>query len=283
MIVDAKLPRTGPDRHYWRRRANREVRKARRSRALLRFAGILAAHLAVVVTAGITGARAFRQLTHTPELALSRIEVLGTRRSDPRAVRAALTPMLGRNLLQVDLAEAQSRVLANPWIARASFKRTLPHTLRVEVSERVPAAAALLGGIAHAVDAHGAVIGPCGPGLADDLPVLTGLDRLAAGMRLAALARGVGLLERIRAGHPRWAEQVSEMDLSRPDRVTVVTCSPGPELLLDPVTVERNLDPYLALRTELEGRAGAARTVDLRWSGRIVFLPEDDGFSPQTQ
>ena len=74
-----------------------------------------------------------------------------------------------------------------------------------------------------------------------------------------------------------WADGVVEIDVSRPDRLGVRTQAGGPRLLLDPQRVERNLQDYLALQTQIDRRVGPAEYVDLRWSDRITVMPSADG------
>ena len=47
IVPDASRPPFGPDRRYWRRRANRQVRKERRTRAAVRLLGLAGVHLAL--------------------------------------------------------------------------------------------------------------------------------------------------------------------------------------------------------------------------------------------
>jgi cell division septal protein FtsQ len=276
IVPDESRPPFGPDRRYWRRRANRQVRKERRARAAVRLLGLAGAHRAVVGLLLRAGARAWSHLSTSPSFDLREIVVHGTESTTPAAVAVALQPLRGRNLVALHLDEVQTLLAPNPWVARASIRRVLPHLLRVDVVERVPTAVAILGGRALAVDAEGTVIGPCGPGLADDLPVLNGLGALPPEARAAALRRGVEAVVRLRRMAGRFAEGISELDLSQPDQMSVLTSAPGPRLLLDPQRVERNLDRYLALSAELTRRAGEARYVDLRWSDRIALLPAPD-------
>jgi cell division septal protein FtsQ len=276
IVPDEARPPFGPDRRYWRRRANRQVRKERRTRAAVRLLGVAGLHVGLIGLVVLGAGRAWSHLSTSPSFDLREIVVHGTERTTPAAVRAALDPLRGRNLVALHLEDVEALLVPNPWVARASIRRILPHVLRVDVVERVPTAVAILGGRALAVDAEGAVIGPCGPGLADDLPVLNGLAALPAEERAAALRRGVQAVLRLRQVAERFAESISELDLSSPHQVSVHTSLPGPRLLLDPGRVERNLDRYLALHAELARRVGEARYVDLRWSDRIALQPAPD-------
>lgn len=280
-MIEEGHPFPEPDRRYWRRRVNRHVRKARRVRTLLRWAGILAANLAIGAVLVVSGASVARHFTTSSELAVREIVVEGTARTTPDAVKSVLAPFMSRNLVEIDLDEVAKAATRDPWVKEASVKRMLPGTLRVTVVERTPGALALLRGLVYVVDDLGYVMGPAGPDLPYDLPLLVGLDGRQGKALEASLARGVELLDKLHAAQPVWARGISELDLSRPDRVGVTRVDGGPQLLLDPDLIDRNLGAYLALQPMIARKIGDARRVDLRWSQRISILPAGD--APATE
>ena len=135
---------------------------------------------------------------------------------------------------------------------------------------------ALLGGSVYVVDDGGVVMGPAGPELPYDLPLLVGLDAHRGKDREATLARGIDLLLRLHAAFPTWTRGISEVDLSRGDRVVVTRVEGGPQILLDPDRIDRNLGAYLALQPTIARKVGDVNRVDLRWSQRISLLPAAD-------
>lgn len=272
-MIEEGRPFPEPDRRYWRRRVNRHVRKARRTRVLLRWAGMLAANLVILALLVAFGASLARHFATSSELSVKEIAVDGAHHTTPDAVRAALRGYFGRNLVELDLDEVARATTQNPWVKESIVKRVLPGTLRVSVTERTPGALALLHGMVYVVDDGGFVMGPAGPGLAYDLPLLVGLDASAGTALTARLAQGVTLLTRLDRAQPGWTRGISELDLSRPDRVVVSRIDGGAALLLDPEQVERNLAAYLALQPVIARKIGQGGRVDLRWSRRISILP----------
>jgi len=265
-----------PDRRYWRRRVNRHVHKARRARTLLRWTGIAAANAAIGAVLVLSGASVARHFETSDEIAVREIIVEGTASTTPEAVRAVLQSYLGRNLVELELDEVAAAAAREPWVKQAAVKRILPGTLRVVVTERTPGALALLGGSVYVVDDGGFVMGPAGPELPFDLPLLVGLDAHRGKDREAALTRGIDLLMRLHAAFPAWTRGISEVDLSRRDRVVVTLTKGGPQILLDPDRIDRNLGAYLALQPTIARRVGDINRVDLRWSQRISLLPAAD-------
>ena len=275
-MMEEGRPLPEPDRRYWRRRVNRHVHKARRVRTLLRWTGIVAANLAIGAVLVAAGASVARHFVTSDELAVREIVVEGTAATTPESVRAALHDYFGRNLVELALDEVAAAATKDPWVKVASVKRILPATLRVTVVERTPGALALLGGSVYVVDDGGVVMGPAGPELPYDLPLLVGLDAHRGNDREAALARGIDLLLRLHAAFPTWTRGISEVDLSRGDRVVVTRIEGGPQILLDPDRIERNLGAYLALQPTIARKVGDVNRVDLRWSQRISLLPAAD-------
>ncbi len=282
MILERGGPIGEPDRRYWRRRVNREVRKARRSRTIFRWLVIVAVNLAVAAFLIYSGWQALLAVTTTEGLALTYVEVEGTAHTTPQAVRARLATYVGRNLLTLDLEKVAERAATDPWVREAAVRRILPHTLRVVVSERTPAALAVIRGVVEVADESGFVMAPAGPEVPLDQPVLTGLDRLSGEALTSALATGARAIARLKSASPAWEREVSELDLSQPDRIAVVTRKAGPRILLDADSVDRNLNDYLALKPEIERRVGPAASVDLRWSRRISVLPAGDDSPSET-
>jgi cell division protein FtsQ len=276
VTYDEGTPYPQPDRRYWRRRVNRHVRKARRTRVLLRVAGILFANVLLGTLLFFTGATVVRHVTTSRELAVKDIVVEGTSRTSPDAVRAVLREFIGKNFLEISLEDVAAAATRDPWVKEASVKRLLPGTLRVIVAERTPAALALVRGSIVVVDDRGVVMGPAGPAMPFDLPVITGLDGRAGPALAEALSTGVTLLLDLAASHAAWARGISEIDMRLPDRVAVTLTTGGPTILLDPTRVDRNLDAYLKLQPLIARKVGLPTRVDLRWDRRIALLPEGD-------
>jgi cell division protein FtsQ len=263
----------GAEQRYWRSRQNRRVRKVRRARELTRV-GLIVACNAVLVAAFVHAAvGTVRGLGTSSEFAVARVEVAGCERVPPSRIESALAPWVGRNVLALDLAAIESQAEQDPWVLDAVARRVLPGTLYVTVQERTPAALALVGGQVLLIDATGHPIGPIGEGLAESLPVLTGLPARDDRRLAALLRRGVDALGDIERASPALGRAASELDLSAPDRIALRTVEGGPWILLDPERVDRNLSAFLGLRGEIDRLVGPASHIDLRWQDRLTLTP----------
>ena len=261
------------DQKYWRRKANKRVRKQRLTRKLVGWSGIVLAN--AVIAGGIVFAalEASTKLLGGPEFAIEAFRVERTHRASRSGIEEQLNRRFAdRNIFSVNLYEIERAATLDPWVRAASVKRVLPGTIRVRVIERSPVAVALIEGVAHLVDREGYVIGLTGTA-ADNLPVIGGLQGLEGAALAAELRRGVLLIERLSIRAPEFARSLSELDFSEPSRVAVRTTSGGPRLLLDPDMIERNVTRWLDLGRAIRNRAGTLDYVDLRWSQRIVVKP----------
>ena len=262
-----------PDQRYWRAKANRRVRKARYTRNLARWSVILLVNGAFLGALLFIGARGMERLTSSSQFALREVELHGVQRASAEAIRGRVAGAIGGNLFDLELEQVARAVRQDPWVRDVSVRRVLPRTLRVAVIEREPAALAVINGVVHVVDPTGHVIGPVGSRPIDDLPVLTGLEKMTDPELVQALREGARLVARLRESATVFFSQVSELDLSRADRVTARTVQRGPLILLDPRRVERNVPQFLALREVIAQRAGEIEYVDLRWQDRITVKP----------
>ena len=273
MNVEAIPILAEPDQRYWRRRANRRVRKARLTRSLQRWSAVALALVIIGAALFQAGSSAVERIKMRGGFAVGHLEVVGADRGGPESIRERLAPYVGRNIVDVNLYEVAAVAANDPWVMSASAKRVLPGTLHVTVVERYPAAVAVIDDIAYVVDTTGFVVGRLEPGPFERLPVLTGLDRYEGQTLEAALKHGVRTIGRLHQAAGPWVGELAEMDFFRRDRIAVRTADPGPAILLDPRRVDRNLNRYLVLRREIARRAGRLEYVDLRWQDRITVMP----------
>lgn len=269
------LARTPEAGRFLRRAGNLRVRRERRYRTICRtiFRSFV---LAAVIGLSTWGSRtAVRWLRTTPHLAVTRIQVEGSRNADRQTLRSLASKALTRNLFALDLDLLARDVRAHPWVRDVVVLRRIPDTLVIRVRERKACALAILDGEAYLVDTEGAPIDRFGPRYPSwSFPVLRGLDDLDPGERRRRCRRAAVRLEELRRAWPALYGRLAEVDLSEP-RFTVLSLEGGEERLrVDPDDWTRNLATYQALRTRLLQRHGRIRHVDLRWQGRLVALPE---------
>jgi len=134
-----------------RLRARRIAVRREEGRRRLRRLGIVATIAAVVLAAGA--------LSQSRLLDVDRISVDGAAHTPPEEVRAATGIDIHEPMVRVDLGRARHGVLALPWVATVSVKRSWPATIHVRITERTPVATVPAGAAGFAlVDAEGRVL-----------------------------------------------------------------------------------------------------------------------------
>ena len=270
--MSQRKPSIGESQKYWRAPGNRRIRRGRYLRQVGRLTLLISLQVLIGLAVCVGVLKLFDNLTSGPQFDLTKIRLEGVERSDRAELETVLQSALGNNLLHLDLRVLSGRLAARPWVRTAGLRRVLPSTLRVTIEERRPGAIALIQGIFHLVDREGVVLGPLSPEMHDNLPVLLGMPEEPMALK-SALLNGVRQLRRLENETPALYHELSELDYSKSDRIVARLRTNGPELYLDPYRVERNLDRYLALRSQIEQAVGYPRYVDLRWRDRIAVLP----------
>jgi len=90
------------------------------------------------------------------------------------------------NVLWADTSAIASAVEANPWVASATVTRSLPSTLRIEVTERRAASTVAVGSTWFLVAVDGTVLAPARH--RPHLPVLPSVGAVTVGLRSPGLA-----------------------------------------------------------------------------------------------
>lgn len=135
------------DERIRRRRAT--VRLAARRRMRRQIASAVA--LAVIAVAAVALAR-------SPLFAIDSVRIDGVDGKLAQEVRSVAAVPEGRNLLEANLAAAERRVAALPWVATASVEQEPPSTVVIEVTQREAAATLRTARAAWLLDADGRLI-----------------------------------------------------------------------------------------------------------------------------
>lgn len=261
---------------YLRVGRNVVLKRSRRRRFVRRSSLGGAALLLTLACLAWLGAAGIDWLENTPLLAVQAVSMRGTRFADQEQLHARLAQLRGANLLAVELPALRAALLEDAWVKEAVIRRVFPHTISVEIHERQPVAVALLDGMPTVVDASGAVIVAWSVRLgALDLPLITGVTDATGRERDRQIRAGITALAALQRHDPGLIEQLSELDISRPDRITAHLIGEPAPLLLHPEDVTANLDHYLFIRDDIRRRVPDVAAIDLRWRGRVVIVPRD--------
>jgi cell division protein FtsQ len=256
------------DRHF--RRAHV---KPRRGRRFGRFVG------PVVVGAGLALGVLYACSTSTTRsgagvLRIERIAVQGNERLSTGEVLALLNGLRGQSLIWTDLDRWRTRLLASPWVADATFRRSLPSTVEVVVTERRPMGIGRTGEDTFLVDDYGTAIDQYGPEYADiDLPIIDGLLQTADDEARRARAQlAARVIAAVRA-QPEIAPRVSQIDVADPHDAVIILSDDQAAIHVGEDRFLTRLQGYLELAPALRERVEDIDSVDLRFGDRIFVKP----------
>ncbi|KQB85224.1 cell division protein FtsQ/DivIB [Corynebacterium oculi] len=135
----------------WRRSRREQPEQPERSprRITPRLLLIIAAALLVL----IAGAAAV--LWTQPVLKVGAVEITGTRHVPVEQVREVSGVTEGQNLVRVNESAAATEVARLDWVESVTVSRSLPSTVRIEVTEHTPVLFTREGDQALLIDAHG--------------------------------------------------------------------------------------------------------------------------------
>ncbi len=239
----------------------------------MRFPGIARWLVAVAAVGALTvaAAEAPRWLRRADAFRVRRVDVEGTRYTEPQRVLAASG--IGRNAsIFDDPGPWRTRLLALPLVTGVEIERRLPSVIVIHITEAEPVALARTPDLVP-VDARGAVL-VVPPGTDLDLPVLGLGARVGADGRLVdSVAIGMaGTLDRIRALEPALAAQVSEVRPAGGGSVLLVLRQAG---FVARVTAEPTAAALEHLRAALadvaaRGELPRLAGIDARFADQIV-------------
>ena len=261
-----------PDRRF--RRAH--VKPARTQRHWLTLVGRSArsALLAALLLYGVY--RVPRIVAQTHALQIDRILVHGNERMPTEDVLALLNGLRGESLISTDLNAWRDRVLSSPWVKGVEFRRSLPSTVEVFLSEKAPVGIARMNERMYLIDESGGVIDEYGPHYIEfDLPVIDGLSAASAGgaavnqPRVELAAQVIAALR----SKPDVARRLSQIDVRDLHNAAVILSGDAAVIQLGDRQFLQRLQSYLDVAPALRARVVNIDHVDVRFDGRIYVKP----------
>ena len=214
---------------------------------------------------------------HAHVLEIEKITVRGNQRLAKGEVLAILSGLRGENLVWTDLDLWRKRLMASPWVRDASLRRSLPSTIDVVVSERLPIGIGRIHADLYLVDERGVIIDQYGPQYADlDLPIIDGLSAAPDGGGSLTDEGRADLAARVIAAvkaKPAVARRLSQVDVSDLHNASVILSDDPAMIQLGEDQFLARLQAYLDLAPTLRERVADIDYVDLRFDDRIYVRP----------
>lgn len=190
---------------------------------------------------------------------------------------------IGRNVFYIPLDQRQKQLEQIPWVESASVMRFAPNRIKVLIHERTPVAFARVGSKILLTDPSG-VLMELSTKKKYSFPVISGMNLgEPLSTRAARMKIYNQLVRELDSGGGRYSQDLSEVDLSDPEDVKVVTNDPDGEILIH-LGSSNYLDRfkiYVAHLREWKQQFDKLESVDLRYDRQIIVNPDLRGTERQ--
>jgi len=190
---------------------------------------------------------------------------------------------IGRNIFFVPLAQRKAQLEQIPWVESASVMRFIPNRLKVEIHERTPVAFARVGSRILLTDDAGTLM-ELPTKKKYSFPVILGMNQgEPPSTRTARMKIYNDVIRQLDSGGARYSQDLSEVDLSDPEDVKVLTNNRAGEVLvhLGSANYLERYKVYVTHVQEWQQQFDKLESVDLRYDRQIIVNPDLQGSAKQ--
>src|SRR5215471_16760949 len=183
---------------------------------------------------------------------------------------------IGRNIFFIPLDRRQKQLEQIPWVESASVMRFAPDRIRIQIHERTPIAFARVGSRVMLVDSGGSLM-DLSTKKKYSFPVIIGMSSAEALSTRASRTKIYNeLIRQLDSAGPHYSQDLSEVDLSDPEDVKVLTNDPDGEVLvhLGSSSYLDRFKIYVAHLREWRQQFQKLESVDLRYDRQIIVNPD---------
>src|SRR5947208_6940721 len=211
------------------------------------------------------------------------IEMAGLSNVTRSQVMEVMGGDIGRNVFYIPLDQRQKQLEQIPWVESASVMRFAPDRIKIHIHERTPVAFARIGSKILLIDAGG-VLMELSAKKKYSFPVIVGMN---SGEPLSTRAARMKIynevVRELDSGGTHYSQDLSEVDLTDPEDVKVVTNDADGEVLVHMGSSNYldRLKIYVAHLREWRQQFEKLESVDLRYDRQIVVNPDLQGTAKQ--
>jgi cell division protein FtsQ len=243
--------------------------------------------ITVVILCGAAVGSLYRYGEHSWRFRIESSDDIAIRGTDsvPRSqVMEVMGGDIGRNIFFIPLAERKKQLEQIPWVESASVMRFVPNRLEVEIHERTPVAFARVGPKILLIDASGTLMELPAGKKKYSFPVILGtnpgepLSTRGARMKIYS-----DLVSQLDSGGAHYSQDLSEVDLSDPEDVKVVTndAQGGVLVHLGSENYLERYKIYVSHVRQWRQQFDKLESVDLRYERQIIVNPDAQGTARQ--
>jgi cell division protein FtsQ len=211
------------------------------------------------------------------------IEMAGISNVTRAQVMEVMGGDIGRNIFFIPLDQRQKQLQQIPWVAAASVMRFAPNRIKIQIHERMPVAFAQVGSKVMLIDASGVLMDLTNKKRLS-FPVIIGMSaNEPLSTRSIRMKMFNELVHELDSNGGHYSQDLSEVDLSDPEDVKVLTNDPAGEVLvhLGSGNFLSRFKIYVAHLREWRQQFDKLESVDLRYDQQIIVNPDLHGAARQ--
>ena len=214
-------------------------------------------------------AKAYLYLMSCDDFVVQRTEIVSRQESVAQDIQTLLDASQLGNLLLLDIESLRDRIKAHRWVKEARVRKLFPSTLKIEITEREPAAILKSGDRFLLIDRDGVWLERLATMEDANLPLL--LDSASFNENYPdKLTLAWKCLDSLT---PEQRSEVEALDLSERQCVSLTLLGQATRFILGDDRFSERLAFIRSYKDIMEAQNGALEYIDLRFDDRIIFKP----------
>ena len=208
-------------------------------------------------------------LISTPRFQIQNVTLQGNHVLNNSQILEWLGPVIGKNLIAIDLVRLNKRLSEHPWVQTASIQRVFPQGLEFELTERVPYARVKKDQI-YLMDNSGVILSPEKPGYGH-LPLIILNDSKEQGVSNGELLNSLKTMDDFNQLSFFKNNPLEVAELVGPSRVLFKTRKEGFKIQMSRDELNEGFKNFKIIQDSLEDENLKIQMIDLSFKDQVVI------------
>ena len=224
-------------------------------------------------------------LISTPRFQIQDVTFRGNHVLNNSQILEWLGPVIGKNLIAIDLVRLNKRLSEHPWVQTASIQRVFPQGLEFELTERVPYARVKKDQI-YLMDNSGVILSPEKPGYGH-LPLIISKDSKEKVVSNGELLKSLKTMDYFNSLSFFKSNPLEVAELVGPSRVLFKARNQGFKIQMATDQLNEGFKKFMLILDSLEDEILKIQMIDLSFKDQVVirerFKPSSTLISAKSQ
>ena len=232
----------------------------------------------IAVISIVLGIMVIRFVRQSNYFALQTVQVNHTEHisKDEIIIQSGILPRT--NLAKIPENDIEKKIAQNPWVKSVQLIKQYPATVSIRVVER-KAVALVVGHETWGIDDAGYLLPGLQPDAARELPLITvkedSISKNATRINTESMRQALSILAQMKRDKPEILKEISEINITHPDNITLYTLREGTEIRLGNKRLSQRLEKFYKAWELAQSRQIVEEYIDLRFEDQgVVTKPK---------